>query len=181
MRSYCRALPGDRIGGARDRGGKADAVFGVVDIVVHGLRNRNHLHAHGVQFGGIAECVVSADRDQRSEPQRLRCFSRTCELTSYTIDVLPPLVTSFLRKILVLEEIGKLRHRHLGGIGPAAVQDRAAVTVDGAGILARQRQDVARFAWLIVQADVGQPFPSAPNANHFTAVLGRSVSDFLDD
>jgi hypothetical protein len=61
------------------------------------------------------------------------------------------------------------------------MQNRATVTVYGPGILARQRKDITRLARSLIQPDVGEPLPSAPDADHFTTVFGSPVSYFLDD
>ena len=49
---------------ARDAGGEADAVVGPGDVVVHGLRDRDHPHALSVQANGVRKGVVAPDRDQ---------------------------------------------------------------------------------------------------------------------
>ena len=66
------ALAIDGVGGARDRGRKADAIFRVADIVVHRLRNRHHLDAEPVEVGGVAQRVVAADGDQVFKVELLR-------------------------------------------------------------------------------------------------------------
>ena len=61
------------------------------------------------------------------------------------------------------------------------MQEGAAGAVDGAGILARQRQDVAFFARLVVEFDVRESFPAAPDADDFAIVFGASIGHFFDD
>src|SRR5579862_4563195 len=61
------------------------------------------------------------------------------------------------------------------------MQDRSAVTIDGASVLARQRQHVMRTALLIFQVQVRERFPSAPQAHHFTAVFRTAIRDFFDN
>src|SRR4051812_20772485 len=50
---------------SRDAGAEADAVVGAVDVVVHGLRDRDDVYAFIVQTFSVAESVVAADGDQR--------------------------------------------------------------------------------------------------------------------
>jgi hypothetical protein len=61
------------------------------------------------------------------------------------------------------------------------VQERAAGAVDGAGVEGVQRQDVARFAFGVVEVQVGQALPAATNADHFGAHLDPAVSHLFDD
>ena len=60
------------------------------------------------------------------------------------------------------------------------MQVGAAGAVDGAGVLAIQRQHVARAAGRILQVDVGQPFPAAANADHLAANFASTVHHRLD-
>jgi hypothetical protein len=71
MRTDRGALAVDGVGGARYGGRKADAVFGVADIVVHRLRNADHLDALLVEMRGVAQRVVAADGDQVIDLQLL--------------------------------------------------------------------------------------------------------------
>ncbi len=61
-----------------------------------------------------------------------------------------------------------------------AVQIRAARAVDGAGVFAVERQNIARAARGIVEVDVRQALPAAPDAEHFAADLATPVNDALD-
>ena len=61
------------------------------------------------------------------------------------------------------------------------MQERAAGAVDGAGVFAVERQDVARLAGRIVEVDVGQALPAAANAGDFDALGGAAVNDVFDD
>ena len=100
-------------------------------------------------------------------------------VTSKTVEVTPFLVVSFFGKLLALQHRRQLLH--LRGIGARAVQIGAAGAVDGAGVLAIQRQNVARAAGRVLQVDVGQPFPAAADADHFAADLAATVDHRLDD
>ena len=94
-------------------------------------------------------------------------FLSTALVTSKTEEVTPFLVDSSWREILAFEHGRQLLH--LRGIGARAVQVGAAGAVDGAGILAIERQNVAGAAGGVVQIDVGQALPSAADADHLAA------------
>src|ERR1700716_2428436 len=60
VRAECRALAGDQFLCAGDGGGEADAVFGALDVVVHGFGDGDDGHAGGGKRGGETERVVAA-------------------------------------------------------------------------------------------------------------------------
>ena len=134
----CRSMASD---GARDGGGKADAVFGIAHIVVHRLGHRDDFDALPVEMRGIAERVVAADGDQIIE---LQLFDVLQHLRRHVVDSGGDAVLGVLRrrKRGAGEKPGHLLH--LQRIGAGAVQPRAAGAVDGAGVVAVQREDVAR-------------------------------------
>src|SRR5262249_33311221 len=66
-------------------------------------------------------------------------------------------------------------------IGARAVQISAAGAVDGAGVIAVERQDVARAAGEVVQIDMREGLPAAAQADHLSADLARSIDHRLDD
>jgi len=61
MRTNGGALTLNGVAGPRNGGREADAVLGVVDVVVHRLRNRNDVDAKRIEFGRVTQRVVSAD------------------------------------------------------------------------------------------------------------------------
>ena len=71
MRPDRGALAVDGVHSARYGRRKTDAVFSVADVVVHCLRHRDDLHALSVEFGRIAQGVITANRDQAVESQRI--------------------------------------------------------------------------------------------------------------
>ena len=100
-------------------------------------------------------------------------------MTSYTVEVTPFLVVSRDGKRAAFEHRRQLRH--LRWVGARAVQVGAAGAVDGAGVLAVQRQDVAAAAGRVLQVDVGQAFPAAPDADHLPSDLTGPVDNRFDD
>src|SRR5438046_4179470 len=74
VRADSGALPLDGIAGAGDRGREADAVLGVADVVVHGLRDGDDLDAEVVELGGVTDGVVAANGDQMfdAKPREVR-------------------------------------------------------------------------------------------------------------
>ncbi len=71
MRADGAALAVDRVLGPGDGGGEADAVFGALDVVVHGLGHGDDVHAGVMQRAAVAQRVVAADGDEVVQPQRL--------------------------------------------------------------------------------------------------------------
>jgi hypothetical protein len=51
-------LAQDGVAGAGDRGREADAVLGVVNVVIHRLRNANDLDAKLVELGRVMSALV---------------------------------------------------------------------------------------------------------------------------
>ncbi len=74
MGTGARAQVVDEVDASGHRGGKADAVVGAEDVVVHGLRYRHDGNPLAVKPFGVAKGVVPPDRDQRVDPQVLQVF-----------------------------------------------------------------------------------------------------------
>ena len=162
----------------RDGGGEADAVLGVADVVVHRLRHGDDFDALAVEFGGIAESVVAADGDQVVEAEGLDVLEHA-GVMSKTVDgdaLLGGLAcgNSALRGSAGASSSSTGLVRELCRI-------RAAGAVDRAGILAIQRQDVARAARRVLQVDVRQAFPAAADADHLAADLAAAIDHRFDD
>ena len=64
----CRSMP------LRDCRREPDAVFRVADVVVHRFRHGDYLHGSTIEFRGVARCVVTANRYQVVEAERLDVF-----------------------------------------------------------------------------------------------------------
>ena len=70
---------------------------------------------------------------------------------------------------------------HLRRIGAAGVQQGAAGAVDGARVVAVQRQNIAFFAGRIVEIEMRQALPAAADADDLAIVLRAAIDHFLDD
>ena len=112
---------------------------------------------------GIAEGIVAADRDQVIE---IQLFDVLQHPRRHVIDGggHAAFWYSARRESLAARNAGTFLH--LQRIGARAMQPRAAGAVDGAGVLAVERNDVARDAGGIVEIEVGEPFPAAPDTGH---------------
>src|SRR5579872_1708567 len=64
MRTGRRSQIVCHLNGASDRSAETDTVVGSGHIVVHGLRDRDYLHALLVQANAVAQRVIAADRDE---------------------------------------------------------------------------------------------------------------------
>ena len=64
------ALALDGVARAGDGGRKADAVLGVMNIVIHRLRDGNDLDAEFIELGRVAKRVVTADGYKMLDTQR---------------------------------------------------------------------------------------------------------------
>ncbi len=82
------------------------------------------------------------------------------------------------RETSALQHGGQLFH--LRRIGARAVQIGAAGAVDGAGVLAIERQNVAGPAGGVVEVDMGQALPAAANADDFAADFTSTVNHRFD-
>ena len=178
VRAHRGALPLDGVHGARDGGGEADAVLGVADVVVHRLGDRDHLHALPVELRGVAQRIVAADGDQVIQVQRLDVLQH--RLGDVEDRGGHALLGGLLRGKSCPSSTGG-SFFIFDGIGARTVQIGAAGAVDGAGVLAIQRQHVARAARRILQVDVRQSFPAAADADHLAADFAAPVNHRLDD
>ena len=80
--------------GARDAGAEPDAVVGARDIVVHGLWNRDYWNAALMEMRPVAQCVVTADRDQAVDAQEVEVLQH---LVGDVVDVVLILVLQMRR------------------------------------------------------------------------------------
>src|SRR5499427_5245018 len=167
----------DGVAGAGDRGREADAVLGVVNVVIHRLRDGNDLHAELVELGRVAERVVTADGNEVLDAQRR-------EVRQHLLGDVPGVggnafTTDGERKILAGEVIGQLRH--FGRVGAARVQHGAPAPVDDARILTVEGHQVATTAVRILQVQVRQRLPAAPETDELDVVFAAAVGDGFYD
>src|SRR5579864_2471768 len=132
-------LPVDGVHSPRNRRRKTDAVFGVANIVVHSLWNREHLHALAIQFRSVTESIVTTDGDQVLETQRLNVLQHGRRHIVYSAG------HALLGRLFGFEFLSFENGRqlfHFCWIGARGVQEGPASPIDGARVLAVQRQNV---------------------------------------
>src|SRR5258708_36119276 len=116
MRANGGALTPNGVASPRNGSRESDAVLGIVDVVVHRLRDRNDLDAERVQPGRVTQRVVSAYRDQMFDTE-----SR--EVRQHSAGDVPRLDCSAALgaygdwKVLAEEMVGQLLH--FGRVGAA--------------------------------------------------------------
>ena len=131
-----------------------------------------------IQPRGVAEGIVAADGDQVIQLQSLQVLEH---LAGHIVDLGSDPLLGVLApgELLALEEVGQLPH--LGRIGAAGMEERAAGAVDGARVGAIQGKDVVRPAQRVLQVHVGQAFPPAADAGDFNLHLAAAIDNTLDD
>src|SRR5882724_2200691 len=130
VRAESGALASNEFLGASDGGREADAVFGALDVVVHGFGNGDDGHAGGGERGGEAERVVATDGDKAADAEAF-------EIIEY--DGSEVVVLAVERKFLHAvggDNLRELGFNHLPRVGARGVEYGAARTIDGARIFA---------------------------------------------
>src|SRR5262249_49280794 len=156
---------------------EADAVLGVVNVIIHRLRDGNDLDAKFVELGRVTERVVTADGDEVLDAQRR-------EVRQHLLGDVPGVggdtfTTHGERKVLAGEVIGY--PRHFGRVGAARMQHGPTATVDGARVLAVEHHHVAASAVWILEVEVRQCFPAATETDDLDVVLAAAVGNRFDD
>src|SRR5271156_1003796 len=168
VRAESGALAIDGIFRAGDGGGKTDAVFGAVDVVVHGFGDADYGKTFAGKDGGEAERVVAADGDQAVNAEALEIFEDDgSEVVKFAIE----------GKFFELVG-GDVRGNFVGGdfagIGAGSVQSGAAPAVNGASIFAGELAIEAVVAG-VGGIHVGETFPAFANAGdgvtHFSGAV----------
>jgi len=173
VRAERRALAIDGVLGPADCGGKADAVLGALDVVVHRLGNRNQFDALVGQNLAEAEGIVAADRDQVVEAELL--------------DVLEDDGREVVDAVLDLELLEAVR-TDVGGSLPAFIL-RALVREVWSQV---RRCDRSRGCCCDragrcnprpgrSPASCGSGLPAAPDAVDLIPKLGCAIDDAFDD
>ena len=167
------ALARDGVARARDGGGKAEAVFGALNVIVHGLRHGDHGEAGFRESGSEAERVVTANRDQAIDAQALQIADHDGgEVVNFAVE-------RKLFQILGRNIFRKLGGGHFARIGARGVQDGAAGAVDGARVFARELANI-KIVVGAIGIEMREPFPSAANAGDGAADLaGAVVTDLM--
>src|SRR5580704_10398061 len=173
VRAEGGALAIDGIFGARDGGREADAVFGAVDVVVHGFGNADYGKTFAGEDGGEAERVVAADGDEAVDAEALQIFDHDgSEVVNFAVE------GEFLQ--LVGRDVGG---NFVGGdfarIGAGSVQPGAAAAVNGASIFAGELAVEAVVA-AVGLIHVGETFPPFANARDGVTHFGGAIDDGFD-
>ena len=121
-------------------------------------------------MGRVAQGVVTADRDQVIQFQPFDIFQY---LRSHVVDGGRDSALRVLSrgKSRAGEKCGGFLH--LQGVRARTVQPGPTRAVDSARVVAVQRKNVAADARRIVEVDVRQSLPSAPNAGDLMALVAN--------
>ena len=137
VRAERGALARDGFLGAGDGGGKSDAIFGALDVVVHGLGNADHGKAGCGKHRGEAQRVVAADGDQATDAERLEIVDH--DRGEIVILAVEAQLFQAIGERCVREACDSV---HAPGIGARGVQHRAAGAVDGVRVFAGKLADI---------------------------------------
>src|SRR5882762_4683957 len=167
VRTEGGALAGDQFFGAGDGGGEANAVFGALNVVVHGFGNGDDGHAGGGERGGEAERVVAADGDKAADAEAFEI------LEDDGSEVVMLAVESKFFDAVGRDGLRELGFNHLARVGARGVEYGAARAIDGAGIFAIERANVRVGG--IRGIHVGETFPAFADADDGAAELAGAV------
>jgi hypothetical protein len=173
VRAESGALAGDELLGARDGGGKADAVFGALNVVVHCLGNGDNGHACSGKGGREAKGVVAADGDEAGDAEAVEIFED---------DGSEVVVLAVERKFFDAisgDDFGELGFDHFARVGARGMEDGAAGAIDGSRVLAVERANVG--VGRIGGIHVGETFPAFADADDGAAELAGAIDDGFDD
>src|SRR5262249_23629523 len=150
---------------------------GVAHIVVHRLRDGDDLDAKLIKLRRIAERVVAADRNEVLDAERGEVRQHLPgEVPGFRVDT--ALVAWGGRKVLAGEMLGQLLH--FGRFGGARMQYGPAAPVDRARVLAVEWHEVAAPAGRVVDVEVREALPAAPQPEDFDLILAAAVGHGLD-
>ncbi len=144
--------------GARHSGAETDAVVGAGNIVVHGLRNGDHLHALLIQAYAVAQRVIPANGDEIVDAKPAQIFQH---FRGQVVRL------GAINRLEVSRNAGLL---HLAWIGSRGVQERTAGAACAVDQIFRQRLKVLAVVVIFFANDVDQPGPPPANANHLAAL-----------
>jgi len=139
-----------------------------MDVVVHGLGDRDHRHALLVEAQSIGQRVVAADGDEDIDSQSLQHLQ----------GVASEIVGTFT--FGCLEEVGDRLGSDLAGMGPGTVEDRSAGAVDRPhpGPVHRLGDRCERRR--VLRVGVKQTGPSPPETDDLVALRSGPVDNSLD-
>ncbi len=140
-----------------------------MDVVVHGLRDRDDRDAFLVKPQRERQRVVTADGDHGVDPDPL-------EDPEDVLRVISRLVAGTCAS----QELGLVGRLHLRGVRSRSVEERPARSVDRANDTAVERHRVLLDRGGIVRITLEEARPPAPDADHLMTLLNRAVHHGLD-
>ena len=143
----------DRLHRAGDGGREADTIIGAMDIIVHGLGDRNDIAAQARQMRRETQRTVAAQRDQRIDFQRIEDIQHLLRLVAL---------------------------RRYPRVAARAVQYRAALPVNAAHPVAVEHHHAVIPRPGIGGIDFQHAFPAATQPDHVPAALPGRCRDRLD-
>ena len=153
--------------GTRDAGRETDAVIGAGNVVVHGLRQRDHRHPLLVQVDAVGKGVITANGDHRVNAEVLDIGQH---LRSEIVDIIG---------IAVPEVIGKRGLRHMRRTGARAVEEGPAGAANLVDDFLGQVDHVVR-AVFAVAVDLDQTGPATADPEDPEAFAKGPHSDRTD-
>ncbi len=153
--------------GPGDAGRKTDAVVGARDVVVHGLRDRDHRHPLLVEVDTVGKSVVTADGDHGVDPEVL-------EVGEHLLGEIVDLVG-----VAVPEVVRQRGLRHVRRTGARAVEEGPAGAADLVDDLLGEVHHVVG-AVLPVAVDLDQTGPAAADPEHPVALAKGAHGDRAD-
>ena len=169
-----RPLAVDGLLRARDRRREADAVLGPLDVVVHRLGDGHQWHAGADQDLRVRQRVIAPDRDQHVDAERFEIVEDARR------QVVDPIVGREPSPLLLGHPLRHSGGRHPARVGPGGVQDRPTGALDGPGVDAIERPEVAGVG-PVARPDMRQAFPPAADADGRVTGLRGAIDDTLDD
>jgi len=126
----------------------------------------------------IAERIVAADGDQHINAQVLQHFQHVFRV----VEDLAPALVRVLADFHALQVGRNAVGEHIAGVGARGVQERAAGAVYRAHALLGERHHplLALLFVLLVNVEIQQPGPAAPDAKNLVTGIFRAIDDLLD-
>jgi hypothetical protein len=143
-----------QLDGPGDTGAESDAIVRARNIVVHGLGNTHDLDALFVKPLGVTERIVSTDRYEAIDPEKLQVLENIgCDV----VDLLGVIVLKMLRQNALGKMTGtRSRRMNKSPSGPARAIDD----------LLGQDLNAVAVVGVLVSDQVDQPGPTTPDSEY---------------